>query len=236
MALAIKTVTGISWTQHRLHQRFLPEKVGVTCDGEAKVREERKCLLADHLCSKVIQAKERDDKSANSVEGFSSAKAPLVYVKDLSKFLEDRLQKYENNNHLKWENDLPKDKIWLKIGGDHGGNSFKICLQILNVDNPNAKENTNVIACMQAKDNHENLRTITNIHKDQIECLSSQTWKNKRFRLFIFGDYAFLVWAVRGKRDLLLFMVPHSAKRATGSIESKRTVFKEKAEKHKKAS
>ena len=90
---------------------------------------------------------------------------------------------------------------------------------------------------MQAKDNHENLRTITKIHKDQIECLSSQTWKNKRFHLFIFGDYAFLA-SLYGlsERDLLLFMVPHSAKRTTGSIESKRTVFKEKAEKHKKAS
>ena len=57
VALAIKTVTGMSWTQHRLHQRFLREKVGVTCDGEAKARQERKRLLADHLCSKVIQAK-----------------------------------------------------------------------------------------------------------------------------------------------------------------------------------
>ena len=109
MALAIETVTGVSWTQHRLHQRFLYEKVGVTFDGEAKAREERKRLQADHLCSKVIQAMERDDKSANSVEGFSSAKALLAYVKDLSKFLEDRLQKYENNNQLKWENDMPKD-------------------------------------------------------------------------------------------------------------------------------
>ena len=86
---------------------------------------------------------------------------------------------------------MPKDEIWLKIGGDHGSDSFKICLQILNVDNPNAKEKTNVIAFMQAKDSHENLRTITKIHKDQIEGLSSQTWKNKRFRLFIFGDYVF---------------------------------------------
>ena len=78
VALAIKTVTGMSWTQHRLHQRFL---------REAKAREERKHFLADHLCSKVIQAKERDDKSADSVEGFSSTKARLVYVRDLSKFL-----------------------------------------------------------------------------------------------------------------------------------------------------
>ena len=174
MALAIKPVTGMSWTQHRLHKHFFHEKVGVTCDGEAKAREEWKNLLADHLCSKVIQAKERDDKSADSVEGFSSAKALLVYIKDLSKFLGDQLQKYEDNNQLKWKNDMPKDKIWLKIGGDHGGNTFKISWKILNDDKPNAKENTNVIACLQVKDNHENLRTITKIHKDQIECLSSQ--------------------------------------------------------------
>ena len=85
MALAIKTVTGMSWTQHRLHQRFLCEKVGVTCDGEAKAREEQKCLLPCHLCSKVIQAKGRNDKSADSVEGFSSAKALLAVCKRLVK-------------------------------------------------------------------------------------------------------------------------------------------------------
>ena len=56
---------------------------------------------------------------------------------------------------------MPKDKIWQKIC-DHGDNLFKICLQILNIDNLNAKESTNEIACMQAKDNRETLITITN--------------------------------------------------------------------------
>ena len=117
-------------------------------------------------------------------------------------------------------------------------------MQILNVDNPNA--NTNVIACMQAKDNHENLRAITKIHKDQIECLSSQTWKNKRFHLFIFGDYAFLaslyglsgtkgtyccLWCHIQQKEL---QVPLNQSKKYINIESKRTVFKEKAEKHKK--
>ena len=63
--------------------------------------------------------------------------------------------------------------------------------QILNVDNPIATENTNIIACMQA--NHENLIAITKIQKELIECVSSETWKNKRSYLFVLGAYAFLV-------------------------------------------
>ena len=54
VALAIKTVTGMSWTQDRLHQRFLREKVGVTCDGEAKARGEwkRKIIYVPNDSSK----------------------------------------------------------------------------------------------------------------------------------------------------------------------------------------
>ena len=40
VALAIKAVIGRQWTQHRLQQRFVREKVGVTCDGETKTRED----------------------------------------------------------------------------------------------------------------------------------------------------------------------------------------------------
>ena len=43
-------------------------------------------------------------------------------------------------------------EVHVKIGGDHGGNSFKMCYQIANINNPNRKENTVVFSLFEAKD------------------------------------------------------------------------------------
>ena len=90
VSLAIKTVTGMSWNQHRVHKRFL-SSAGMTCSSEAKERQERTQLLADHLRVKTIYAKEKNDKDAGSVKGFCNVKAPLVYVNDLILFVKERL-------------------------------------------------------------------------------------------------------------------------------------------------
>ena len=88
---------------------------------------------------------------------------------------------------LIWKEGLPKDEIWLKIGDDHDVNSFKICLQVCN-----AKQNTMVIACMSAKDLHENWKNLTVLYKDQITAPQNDQWKKKKIKLFLFGDHAFL--------------------------------------------
>ena len=49
----------------------------------------------------------------------------------------------------------------IKIGGDHGGGTFKISLRVLNLERPNSRNNTNVILCFASKDYHGNLdRTL----------------------------------------------------------------------------
>ena len=40
---------------------------------------------------------------------------------------------------------LFRNEIHIKIGGDHGGGSFKISFQVANVENPNQKDNTVVL-------------------------------------------------------------------------------------------
>ena len=37
---------------------------------------------------------------------------------------------------------IPDDEIWLKLGGDKGGGSLKMCFQHLNIPSPNVQENT----------------------------------------------------------------------------------------------
>ena len=53
---------------------------------------------------------------------------------------------------------IPEDEIHVKIGGDHGGGSFKMTYQVANVDNPNKLDNTVIFSIFEAKDSRANLR------------------------------------------------------------------------------
>ena len=50
------------------------------------------------------------------------------------------------------------EEIQVKIGGDHGGKSFKACYEICNTEKPNSKDNTIVYSLFEAKDYRSNLR------------------------------------------------------------------------------
>ena len=39
---------------------------------------------------------------------------------------------------------IPSDEVWVKIGGDKGGSSFKMNFHIMNVPNPNSVHNTSI--------------------------------------------------------------------------------------------
>ena len=101
----------------------------------------------------------------------------VVHVKNLKMFVKDLLDGYKQNSKLLWRDG--KDELWVKIGGDHGANSFKLCLQVCNLDKPNSKENTIVFACMSAKDIYENMSKICSIHESQINQLKESIGKTK---------------------------------------------------------
>ena len=61
-------------------------------------------------------------------------------------FLSTLLNQYQEKEKLTWHNQtIPDDEIWIKTGGDHGGDSFKLVLEVANTENPNSKENTFLI-------------------------------------------------------------------------------------------
>ena len=68
-------------------------------------------------------------------------------------------------------------EIHVKIGGDHGGKSFKACYQIVNKENPNSKDNTIVFSLFEAKDLRTNLRTGLERFKTQIDQLQLMEWR-----------------------------------------------------------
>ena len=69
------------------------------------------------------------------------------------------------------------DEIWIKLGGDKGGGSFKLMLQVANVDNPNSRRNTSVICVFAASETAANLHIGIAHYKTQVEALSTTTWR-----------------------------------------------------------
>ena len=67
-----------------------------------------------------------------------------------------------------------KNEIHIKIGGDHGGGSFKTSFQVANVENrknntENRKNNTVVFSIFEAKDYCVNIKIALERFKAQIK-------------------------------------------------------------------
>ncbi|GFN85156.1 amine oxidase, partial [Plakobranchus ocellatus] len=62
----------------------------------------------------------------------------------------------------------------------------------LNIDKPNSKFHTSIIAMAQVPDNVHNLQTLVNRFKEQIKTLKVATWNGRKICIFLCGDYHFL--------------------------------------------
>ena len=86
--------------------------------------------------------------------------------------------RHPRHGHLYWhEGRVPEDEIWLKIGGDKGGGTFKMAIQIVNVPHPNAPKNTCVFSIFEASDSVSNLSVMANRFHQQVNALESMVWK-----------------------------------------------------------
>ena len=63
---------------------------------------------------------------------------PYGKITDLPAFTDSLLDQYAENDLLTWHDGvIPEDEIWVKLGGDHGKQTFKLTLQIANTLHPN---------------------------------------------------------------------------------------------------
>ena len=85
---------------------------------------------------------------------------PMVQIPDLLKLVHHYLNKHAKAGTLCWHTDN-HDQAWVKIGGDHGGDSFKLCLQLGYVAHPNSVKNTVPFLVFAVKDTPGNLATAT---------------------------------------------------------------------------
>ena len=81
-----------------------------------------------------------------------------------------------NRENLLQHSNIKDNEVHIKVGGDYGGGSFKICYQVVNVDKPNAKRNTNVFSIFEAKDCKPNLIVGLSRFIQQVNQLQSLCW------------------------------------------------------------
>ena len=72
---------------------------------------------------------------------------------------------------------IKNKEIHVKIGGDHGGGSFKMSYQIANTKNPNSTNNTTIFSIFEAKDYRCNLKLGLTRFREQVKFLQSMSWK-----------------------------------------------------------
>ena len=185
---ALRTQLGLSWQQHRAQKRFL-KSIGVNLACEKKERQEQKeAMFGDVVTETVDLILVNEDKS--EVEKPTA----VGRIEDITKLVTQLLDQYNKEGKLTWHNDtIPQDEIWVKVGGDHGGGSFKLTLQIANIANPNSKHNTCLFLISNCKDIPENLRRLLGLFDEQFTTLQTTTWRHKKIRLFFYGDYDFLL-------------------------------------------
>ena len=169
-------------------------KPHIAFPGEGKQRKREKDLTFGDY--EVVIDEFEESETATTVDGKKIKRTvikekPLGIISNLSEFLISYLDALKENNLLKWHNTIPEDEVWVKIGGDHGRGTFKLTMQVANVEKPNSKTNTIVFAYGEVVDSHENLRKIMNNFETEINSMQGMMWEGKAIKIFLFGDYKF---------------------------------------------
>ena len=108
--------------------------------------------------------------------------AAFAWVKNPIALLCRHLQSLRDRRLLTWHNrpsglGLPEKEIWLKVGGDKGGGSFKFAMQVVNQHCPNSPDHTVVLACLEADDNLPNLHVALDSFQPFISKLQGMSWE-----------------------------------------------------------
>ncbi|XP_065188622.1 uncharacterized protein LOC135819357 [Sycon ciliatum] len=180
-ALAIKADLQLPWAKLRKLRQWL-KVMGITLESEQHVREFVARTLPKYTALDLPFAQKDGEMSM----------AAAVFFPDLISVVLHFLDVLKESDRLSWHSGaIPASEIWLKVGGDHGGGSFKLSMQIANTDNPNATRNTIPVHIFNEKDSAANLETALGQYRPQLEQLQLTHWEGKQIRVFLFGDYEF---------------------------------------------
>ena len=181
-ALALKADLGLPWYRLRKLRLWL-KSFGVNLESEGVMRQQLAEELPFPIVAKYVPMAEKNGAVTMKV---------MVVIEDLVGIVCHYLSQHEEAGTLYWHNALPEQEIWIKLGGDHGGGSFKLSFQIANVQQPNSTKNTVPFILFSAKDYISNLTTALKPFQDKILQLRNTSWKDKKIRVILFGDYEFM--------------------------------------------
>ena len=128
--------------------------------------------------AEMIQSVSTDEDGARSLHP-----AAYAWVKNLNVLVENHLSSLLEQDVLTWHSRgingpaLPSNELWLKIGGDKGGGSFKMAFQVVNQPRPNSADYTIVFSCLEADDNLANLHTALDHFKEAVHDLQQLHWR-----------------------------------------------------------
>ena len=162
-------------------------EIGISQENETAQCQVKRALLGNHIDRKMINFEFRDESAPDNVMGVVVKQAPNVFVRNIKEFLFDHLERSAANDQLDWHQDsstgcLPLDKIILKIGGDKGRGSMKMCMQLCNVKAANSPENTKVVCAFEANDMYANLAIALDGMAQQLDQLDGLSWEHGAYK------------------------------------------------------
>eukprot|EP00731_Ephydatia_muelleri_P032941 Em0024g485a len=170
--LAIKVGLAIPWNKIRILRRWLKaSNISLAC--EERMRHASRKAVGDNLKGELAPFSFSLPSGGEEIRG-----APLVFIPDLILKVVELLEENDRAGRLTWHNGvIPASEIWIKLGGDKGGGTFKMNFQIVNVAAPNSVNNTCVFCCFEADDSYTNLHIALERYKEQVEHLQGMTWR-----------------------------------------------------------
>jgi hypothetical protein len=162
--LAMKADLCLPWKKLRIMRRWM-KSWSINVAGERKQRQ----LMKQDLEKIPVEAENVPFAFSTRCKqiGQELRPAPLAFISDLKSLIFHLLEEKDRLKQLTWHNGLiPSDEIWIKIGGDKGGSSFKASLQVVNVDKPNSVKNSCVFAIFEAPDSYTNLHIALDRYRE----------------------------------------------------------------------
>ncbi|XP_072016386.1 uncharacterized protein [Amphiura filiformis] len=130
--------------------------------------------------------------------GSTGSSVAFARVKSLEDYITSHILKQLSMKNL-WQDDKFNDEYWIKIGGDKGGCSTKLTMQLVNQREPNSRDSTNIIAMFNGTDTTENMQKVYGLYNEQLANLQ------KKKTIVIEG-------AVKCLRTFFLETMKHSAR------------------------
>ncbi|XP_070555059.1 uncharacterized protein [Ptychodera flava] len=164
--LILKSSLSLPWNKLRSLKRWLRSwRVNLGSERiERQLATNRKYPLSAVNLPFVFTVRGPDNKQDTEIR-----LAPCVAVQDLVQTVVSYLDYLESENKLTTHDGyIPKDQIWMKVGGDKGKGYMKSVFEICNVESPNSLKHSVVWNLFAAADSEVNLRTAMGVYKSRL--------------------------------------------------------------------